>query len=66
MGLNLELRHSQNSTNPAKFNNEKIILSCPCYGDGYWTFVFFLETWVAIEFGSVKLKLVPATVCPPY
>ena len=32
-------------------NNEKIVLSCPCYGDGYWNFEF-LEIWVTHEFGS--------------
>ena len=41
-------------------NNEKIVLSCPCYsGDVIvvviWNFEFS-EMWVAHEFGSVKTK----------
>ena len=33
--------------------NEKIVLSCPCYGDGYWDFGL-LEVQVAHEFGSMS------------
>ena len=34
--------------------NEKIVLSCPCYRNGYWNFGF-LEILIAHELGSVEL-----------
>ena len=59
MDLELKLRHSFLEVNKS-FNlshlsstNEKIVLSCPCDGDGYWNFGL-LEIWVAHEFGSVS------------
>ena len=55
MGLTF-LEFNKYLIQPSSNNNEKIVLSCPCYGHGYLE-LWVLEIWVKHdESGSVKLK----------